>query len=242
MIDFKKTVSEVVDALRAVVDAMAHFDAARMGFSQGKEAAESEGIYAAVGRLRRLLQAPIHDAGRPDGRRVSLEFVDWPPELTAMREAVLSLNEIPPLSWETEVFSPNIPGATERLLACSLSRFAGVLATLEGMPKRTADTKAVVVIPQSATTTIDDSQAMRTLAALAGSETLQLQSIAQDQTLSADDKLRRMASIDCRIYGKNGEELGEVCGVTAAAIRKTDWWKVNRKAVLKKDRDDSGEL
>lgn len=127
--DFKKTVVEVVDALQAVVDAMRRFDAARMRAEIDAE----RRVYAAIEHLRRLLQDSIHEAGRPDGLGVSLEFVKWPPGAEAVRKAVLSINDIPPLSWDSEVFAPTIPGSTERLIACSLSRFAGVLATLEAL-------------------------------------------------------------------------------------------------------------
>jgi len=134
MIDFNETVLDVVDALRDLVNAMHNFDAVRMGFSAGTNVIDAERrIYAAIVHLRHLLQASIHDDGRPDGHGVSLEFIEWPPGAEKVRKAVLSLNDIPPLSWDSEVFAPSIPGSTERLIACSLSRFADVLETLDSI-------------------------------------------------------------------------------------------------------------
>ncbi len=131
MTDFTQAAAEVAAALRALVNAMRDYDAARMGLSDRPEAQAN--IYDRLRDLRRLVQAPLHDAGRPDGRGASLESTEWPPGMEALKEAVLALNDIPPLSWESEVFSPRIPGSTERLVTGSLPRFAGVLARLDAL-------------------------------------------------------------------------------------------------------------
>ena len=56
--------------------------------------------------------------------------------------------------------------------------------------------------------------------------------IADNPELDVDTKLRTIATIDQRFTGKTADELATLLKVTAAAVRKTKWWKVDRKAVL----------
>jgi hypothetical protein len=66
------------------------------------------------------------------------------------------------------------------------------------------------------------------VAALGDESTFAIIKIAQDKAKSADERMRNIWVIDNRVLAWNSPKWAKVLGVTDAAVRKTDWWKVDR--------------
>lgn len=73
------------------------------------------------------------------------------------------------------------------------------------------------------------------LLALMGPEDARVAEIANDKTLTANGKMRKIALLDQRHVGNTAERWGVLLGVTSAAIRKTDFWKEIQLAQRKDD-------
>lgn len=89
----------------------------------------------------------------------------------------------------------------------------------------------------------NEGEAIARMLALMSPEDARIIAIADKPDLSVDDKLRAIATVDVRYYGKTSEELAKIVrqkgqAVTGQAVRGTHWWKVERKAWLKKDARD----
>jgi hypothetical protein len=53
--------------------------------------------------------------------------------------------------------------------------------------------------------------------------------IASDESLSAEEKCRAICQMDVRYWAKDSEFWARLCSTTGQAIRKLDFWKVDRK-------------
>jgi hypothetical protein len=62
--------------------------------------------------------------------------------------------------------------------------------------------------------------------------------IAGDRAKSAEQRAREICDVDARFWGKNSPFWAELLGVSDAAIRKTDFWKVDRRKYLDGARED----
>ncbi len=69
----------------------------------------------------------------------------------------------------------------------------------------------------------------RVLELVGDTSAMQIMEIARVSNLSADEKLQLIAAIDVRFEGWRSERLGDLLGVTDAAIRQLPTWKKWRK-------------
>jgi len=53
--------------------------------------------------------------------------------------------------------------------------------------------------------------------------------VAEDRTKTTDEKMRAIYAIDRRAVGWDSPKWARLLGVSAAAIRQTDWWRKERK-------------
>jgi hypothetical protein len=67
------------------------------------------------------------------------------------------------------------------------------------------------------------------LAIVADENTLAVLKVAQDLTKTADERMRTIYVIDNRVVGWTSGKWAEALSVTDAAVRQTDWWKIDRK-------------
>jgi hypothetical protein len=73
-----------------------------------------------------------------------------------------------------------------------------------------------------------------------GPESQQIWQVARSDQ-SADDKMRNICAIDRRLLGYDSPQWGELLDVTGDAIRKTAFWKKDRKRAIAADRELRGE-
>jgi hypothetical protein len=74
-----------------------------------------------------------------------------------------------------------------------------------------------------------DAEAVGRLLALCGDGTaLQILRIARDQAKAAEERMRAVVELDRRFDGFNSVQWGELLGISAAAVRQTEFW-VSRK-------------
>ena len=83
----------------------------------------------------------------------------------------------------------------------------------------------------------DDSQiAMRNVLSVLGEENaIAILAVASKDNLTADQKMRNIGRIDRLCTDWDSPKWARLLGVTADAIRQTEFWKVDRKKLLKKD-------
>ena len=65
----------------------------------------------------------------------------------------------------------------------------------------------------------------------------QIVRIAQIRARAADDRMREICELDARMYGKDSPYWADLLDVTDAAIRKTTFWKVDRKKARESARE-----
>jgi hypothetical protein len=81
-----------------------------------------------------------------------------------------------------------------------------------------------------------DAEALAEQLTLAGDKTVvDVYHIARDKSKSAGKRLHEISALDCRYYAWKSPRLGELLGVSAQDVRKTDWWRVDRKKFLAPD-------
>jgi ribosome maturation protein Sdo1 len=67
---------------------------------------------------------------------------------------------------------------------------------------------------------------------MANDEQTEAVAIAADASQSADERMRKIAQLDSRFYGKSSTEWASLLRISDAAVRQTDFWKVDRKKHL----------
>ena len=67
------------------------------------------------------------------------------------------------------------------------------------------------------------------LEAVTDDNALAIINVAQDSEKSADERLRTIYTIDNRSLGWSSRKWADVLRVSDAAVRQTDWWKIDRK-------------
>jgi hypothetical protein len=82
----------------------------------------------------------------------------------------------------------------------------------------------------------DESAWKQMLAALGEESALGIMSIAQNEKLSADERMRQIYTLDSRALGWKSPMWARVLrNVTAQAVRQTKWWKVERRKLMRPD-------
>jgi GTPase SAR1 family protein/Leucine-rich repeat (LRR) protein len=71
--------------------------------------------------------------------------------------------------------------------------------------------------------------------AVGGPEGKKILQIANDNELSADEKMRRIFDVDRRCVAWKSPEWSRLLGVTPDAVRQTSWWKEDRKQYFNKE-------
>jgi hypothetical protein len=79
-----------------------------------------------------------------------------------------------------------------------------------------------------------EGKATKAVEALLGDESRQVLDIVRSEQ-SADDKMRKICGIDRRFLAFNSPQMAELLGTTDAAIRKTRFWKHDRKRAIEAD-------
>ena len=74
----------------------------------------------------------------------------------------------------------------------------------------------------------DDVNWRSVLAAVADENAVAIINIASDHTMTTDQKMRSIYDIDNRALGWDSPKWASMLNVTDAAVRKTDWWKIDR--------------
>jgi len=106
---------------------------------------------------------------------------------------------------------------------------SGAPLTVEAVPD-SGEANDQSIITSSARGEEDETSAVfKAMLALAGDEnSLAIVKIACDGKMTADQKMRSIYAIDKRALGWDSPKWADVLRVSDAAIRKTDWWKIDR--------------
>ena len=76
--------------------------------------------------------------------------------------------------------------------------------------------------------------------ALLGDKAQEVLKVARSNE-SADSRMRAICGIDRRFLGYESPQWAELLGVSDAAIRKTPFWKQDRRPAIEADRELRGE-
>jgi hypothetical protein len=71
------------------------------------------------------------------------------------------------------------------------------------------------------------------LASVADENALAIVKLAGDSTKTADERMRAIYAIDNRAVGYTSTRWATILSVSAPAVRQTDWWKIDRKRLLR---------
>jgi hypothetical protein len=77
------------------------------------------------------------------------------------------------------------------------------------------------------------------LEAVADENAVTIMNVAQDQTISADDKMRRIYAIDNRAIGWNSTKWARLLRITPQAVRQCEWWRTERKQLRGENQADA---
>jgi hypothetical protein len=141
----------------------------------------------------------------------------------------------PPLEdalWNLYQLITTRPGATDREKGEALDE---VLQAANGAstapPPADAQGQRTPAVDESASGPADvDWKAV--LESVVDENALVIIKIAGDKSKTADQKMRDIYAIDNRVVGWDSPKWGKVLGVSADAIRQTDWWKKDRKRLI----------
>lgn len=136
--------------------------------------------------------------------------------------------------WDIHIFN----ALAERQLEANHARVVlelerdGVLELLEdgGRWRRYSITPAALNPPA-----VDGEAVMHVVGLVSGEAGRRIITIANDENLTVEEKMARISVIDNAHLGWSGEQWSELLGVSAAACRKTDWWKVERPRLMGRD-------